>query len=303
MVLVSGRPEPLSELYEELSAGLRGVCQNLEFVFVVESIFNELAAPLLRLAALGEPISLVHVGQGLGEAALLREGFKHCRSPIIVTLPPRRRVETTAIAKLVQAVESGADMAVAARTHRTDSMLNRLQSRVFHALIGRALGPQAPMISDATSGVRAMRREILERLPLYGSSARFLPMLAGREGYRVVEVPALQHSADQRRPFPSPVTYLRSLFDLLSLFVVLRFTERPLRFFGLVGTATLLPGAAILAVLLVQKLGGMAVADRPLLLLGVLFVALGIQFIALGLVGEIIVHLHALGRRSYRLRE
>jgi hypothetical protein len=43
------------------------------------------------------------------------------------------------------------------------------------------------------------------------------------------------------------------------------------------------------------------IADRPLLLFGVLLLVLGVQAIALGLVGEIVVHTHAARKRRYRL--
>ena len=46
-----------------------------------------------------------------------------------------------------------------------------------------------------------------------------------------------------------------------------------------------------------------AMANRPALLLAVLFLALGVQLMGLGLVGEIIVHLRAPHRRAYRVRE
>ena len=52
-----------------------------------------------------------------------------------------------------------------------------------------------------------------------------------------------------------------------------------------------------------QRVGGQGIADRPLLLVGVLLLVLGVQAIALGLVGEIIVHLHAARHRQYRLAE
>jgi hypothetical protein len=48
---------------------------------------------------------------------------------------------------------------------------------------------------------------------------------------------------------------------------------------------------------------GQGIADRPLLLLGVLLFMLGVQAIAIGLVGEIIVHFGAGSRRLYRVRE
>jgi dolichol-phosphate mannosyltransferase len=53
----------------------------------------------------------------------------------------------------------------------------------------------------------------------------------------------------------------------------------------------------------VDKLSGHPISNRPLLLLGVLLVALGVQLMGLGLVGEIIVHLRAPHRRGYRVRE
>jgi hypothetical protein len=66
-------------------------------------------------------------------------------------------------------------------------------------------------------------------------------------------------------------------------------------FFGL--------GALTGMVLLVQRLAGQGIANRPLLLLAVLLIALGVQLMGLGLVGEIIVHLRAPHRRAYRVRE
>jgi dolichol-phosphate mannosyltransferase len=98
-----------------------------------------------------------------------------------------------------------------------------------------------------------------------------------------------------------PVLYLRTVVDLLGIFFLTRFTERPLRFFGLFGLLLALPGAVILGVLLLQRLEGVGIANRPALLLGTLLLALGVQAIALGLVAEIIVHLSAPTRRGYRL--
>ena len=146
-----------------------------------------------------------------------------------------------------------------------------------------------------------MRREVLDELPLYGDFYRFLPVLAIREGYRVEEMSCPQHSRDSRTRVYWPGVYLRRMIDLLNLFFLLRFTFKPLRFFGLMGSGLGIVGSGILAVLLLQRLQGQPIANRPMLLLGVLLVTLGLQMFALGLVGEIIVYLQAPYRRSYRL--
>ena len=73
--------------------------------------------------------------------------------------------------------------------------------------------------------------------------------------------------------------------------------------FGLVGSVFFGLGAVTSLVLLVERLAGQRIADRPLLLLAVLLIALGVQLIGLGLVGEIIVHLRSPHRRADRVRE
>jgi hypothetical protein len=99
----------------------------------------------------------------------------------------------------------------------------------------------------------------------------------------------------------SPGLYVRRLNDLLAVFFIIRFREKPLRFFGMVGGLTSVLGLALLTVLGVQRLGGHPLGDRPLLVVAVLLFVLGIQSIALGLIGEIIVHASSRRRAVYRL--
>ena len=148
-----------------------------------------------------------------------------------------------------------------------------------------------------------MRRSVAEALPLYGDLHRFIPALALREGYRVEEVPVPQHPSDARMRVYKPGIYLRRLLDIAAFFFLSKFTEKPLRFFGLVGSVFLAAGAGLSLLLLIQRFEGQGIANRPALLLAVLLVALGVQLLGLGLVGEIIVHLRAPHRRGYRVRE
>ena len=57
---------------------------------------------------------------------------------------------------------------------------------------------------------------------------------------------------------------------------------------------------ALLA-LAMQRLGGAALADRPILILPVLLVGLGFQSFAIGLLGELILFFQARRIRDYRV--
>jgi hypothetical protein len=297
VVPVNERPEPLPALYEEYAAPLREL-GTFEFIFVLQPWARELAEELAPLIGSGEPIRVLEVGQSVSESSLLKIGAQQASGSLLLTLPAYRRVQADAVPLLIERVEEGVDLATACRSPRKDPWFNRLQNRVFHTLVGSVVGGS---FTDLACGVRAMRPEVLRQTALYGDNFRFLPLLARREGYVVVEVGLPQHRADARFRMTSLGVYLRRLIDVLGMFFLLRFTEKPLRFFGLVGAVLSTLGALILLVLLAQRIAGTGIADRPVLLLGVLLFVLGAQAIALGLVGEIIVHLHAPHRTTYRL--
>ena len=298
IVPVSERAEDLVTLYQEYATVLRRLDSRYEFVFVFDPRFEDAAAGVLKLAELGEPILTLHVGQATGEADLVKLGLTRATGAVIITLPPYYRVEAASLEKLHDGLDAGSDLVTARRWPRRDSWINKLQSWIFHTLTGRIADLR---LRDIACGVRLMRREVLEETPLYGDFYRFFPMFAAREGFRVEEIKCQQHERDVSVRVYRPGVYLRRLLDLLGLFFLLRFTERPLRFFGLVGLSLSASGAIVLTVLAVQRLLGRSIADRPLLLLGVLLLVLGVQAISLGLVGEMIVHLHAPRRKPYRL--
>lgn len=299
VVPITERPVDLVALYDEFARPLKERGRAYEFVFASYPWARYATDALAPLVQRGEPIRLIEVSHGAGETALLKAAASTCRGPIMLTVPPYYQVEAAVLPALVERVEAGSDLAVARRSPRADSAVNRFQSAVLHLLLGGVLGDQ---LHDVACGVRAMRREIPTEVTLHGDFARFLPLLALLEGFQVDEVKAPVHPRAMRGRIRGPGTYLRRLVDVLGLLFLLKFTEKPLRFFGLVGSALAAIGGLVLLVVFIQRLGGQGIADRPVMLLGVLLITLGIQAIALGLIGEMIVHLTASQRRRYRLR-
>lgn len=299
IVPVVERADDLMTVYRSFAQALDDRGQPYEFLFVFDGRWTP--PPDLLAASRERPaVRLLRFAREFGETAALRLGIEKSRGELILTLPAYFQVQPEGIGKLLDAVTSGADMAVANRSPRLDSWLNRLQSRAFHSILG---GISQQRFHDMACGVRAIRRNVAEALPLYGDLHRFIPALALREGYRVEEVSLAQHPSDARMRVYGPGVYVRRLLDITAFFFLAKFTEKPLRFFGLVGALFLAAGTITSLVLLIQRVEGQGIANRPALLLAVLLVALGVQLIGLGLVGEIIVHLRAPHRRAYRVRE
>jgi glycosyltransferase involved in cell wall biosynthesis len=299
IVPVVERAGDLMSVYHAFARELGTRSEDYEFVFVFD---GRLSPPpeLVELGRTTEKVRILRFAREFGETAALRLGIERSYGDLIFTLPAYFQVQPEAVGLLLDAVAGGADLAVAQRSPRLDSWLNRMQSRAFHSIVG---GVSDRRFHDMACGVRAMKRSVAETLPLYGDLHRFIPALAVREGYRVEEIAVPQHPADARMRVYRPGVYFRRLLDVAAFFFLAKFTEKPLRFFGLVGSFFFAVGAVMSLILMIQRLDGQAIANRPALLLAVLLVALGVQLIGLGLVGEIIVHLRAPHRRAYRVRE
>jgi len=149
---------------------------------------------------------------------------------------------------------------------------------------------------------RAIRREVLEDVAVYGDMYRFLPVIAYRQGYRVVEVQVRHLKEWGTTGFFGLGVYTRRFLDVLAVMFLTKFTLKPLRFFGTVGGAFSLIGVGICVYLAVLKFGfHQAIGGRPMFLLGVLLIVLGVQILGFGLVGEIIIFSQARNLKEYRI--
>ena len=232
IVPVSDRPFPLDRLYLQYAQPLAEMGWPFEFIFVMDDNWRYTQPPLIALRDAGKPIRILETGQTLSESAMLQVAAGYARARKILTLPSYPRVEPDALPQLLEGLDRGFDLVTAARVNRSDAIVNRAQRRAFHLLMRSLVGGR---LRDVASGVRAMRKEVLEELDLYGDSFRFIPLLAIREGFRVLELDVPQHPDDRKTKVYSPGIYLRRLIDLLGLTFLLRFAFKPLRFFGLVG--------------------------------------------------------------------
>lgn len=131
-----------------------------------------------------------------------------------------------------------------------------------------------------------------------------MPILAMRLGFRVSEVAMRQSAHDSHARRYRLREYLHQVLDLFSIFFLVRFTKKPLRFFGMLGAVTFGIGAILTVYLGIDRLAfDQPLADRPVLLLAALLLVLGLQIFALGLLGELIIFTHARGMKDYRVEE
>ena len=244
------------------------------------------AALLASLPARDARFRIIRFRKNFGQTPAFSAGFAYARGRIIITSDGDLQNDPKDIPMLVARLEEGNDIVCGWRKDRKDTLVTRrIPSMLANKLISRATGVD---LHDYGCSLKAFRSEVVKPLRLYGEMHRFIPAIASEFGVKVAEV-VVNHRA--RRAGTSKYGLsrtIRVILDLVTVKFLLNYATRPLQIFGLVGVILGSLGALIMAYLaFVRLFMHQGIADRPLLLFGILLVSSGLQLLTMGLLAEL----------------
>jgi len=280
--------ESLPFLYEELVSAVTGYSRDYELIFVDDGSTDGSFQMLREFQDRDPRIRLVRLRRNFGKSAALSAGFRLAEGAIIVTIDADLQDRPSELPKLLSRLEDGLDLVSGWKKPRRDPLRKRIPSRIFNFFTAILTGVP---LHDINCGFKVYRREVIEEIKVYGEMYRYIPVLASYRGFVVGEVP-VEHS--QRRFGKSKFgasRFLGGFFDLLTVIMLTRYNKKPLHVFGVLGASLFTAGLVIEAYLSIGWLFlDKWIEDRPLFILGVLFLIVGVQFIFFGLIGEMIAY-------------
>ena len=296
----SNKYDNISELYYAYKKSIEETGLKYEFIYVTDRNSQNILNELIKLKENGEEFEIIELAKWFGDAAALNAGFEQSSGEMILTLPGYRQIEEKELPGFIKTFKS-VDMLIAVRSSKKDNLLHRLQAKVFHYLVKLTLGMN---FNDLGCVVRIFKRDLLNKIYIYGDQHRFLPLLASRSGFKVKEYAVEQYYTDIPKRFYSIAHYTERLVNFISIFFLIKFTKKPLRFFGFPGILIFALGSLLALFLFIQRTFlGIALADRPLVLVSILLIVFGIQLFAIGLVAEIIIFTHSKESKEYIIEE
>lgn len=300
VVPITSRDVHLKELVEGYSKPLREAGYPFEILLVFDGVGPGLAEQARELADRFPLKLLVLHGTGLGESVALTTGADAAQAELIINAPQYLQTEPQDMLKVIRTLESGADFVATWRNPRVDPWLNQLQSKLFNRVMGLLMRHN---FHDLNSGMRGMRRGVLEEITFYGDMYRFLPVLARQQGFKVEEVKIRHREERGSKGFYGFGVYVRRALDLAAISFLTRFRERPLRFFGVLGLCAIVLGLLMVAEPLWTKffVPDAGLQDRPIFVVGTVLIAFGVQLIGFGLVGEIVIFTQARNMEDYQV--
>ncbi|MBW3042737.1 glycosyltransferase family 2 protein [Prochlorococcus marinus] len=303
VVPIYNEEESLPFLVNQLLKVLQSMDETFELVLVNDGSTDKSADVIRKLSFDIPEIVGVLLRKNYGQTAAMAAGFDISSGEIVVTLDGDLQNDPADIPLLVNKIGDGFDLVSGWRYRRQDATISRkLPSKLANRLIGKVTGVR---LNDYGCSLKAYRKEVLTDMRLYGELHRFLPVLANIEGARITEI-KVNHRARQfgSSKYGIDRTF-RVLMDLLTVWFMNRFLTRPMYVFGFGGILAIIGSFIISFYLLIIKLLGEDIGNRPLLIFALLLAVTGVQLFGFGLLGELQIRTYheSQNRPIYRIRD
>lgn len=280
----------VSILYREFTDVLTQISDAYEIVFVDDGSSDNTFGELQKLHRQDNRVKIIRLRRNFGQTAALYAGFQYAKGDIIISMDADLQDNPHELPRLLKKMNEGYDVVCAWRKKRSDSLGKRALSMFAWILRQTIIGDG---IHDSGCQFRVYTREAVKDLQLYGELHRFIPALLQLKGYNVTEI-AVKHRKRKYGKTKYTITrVLKGLADIITVKFWQQFANRPVHFFGGLGLIfSVLGFLAGLELVIAKFFRGMAIANRPLLILCALLIIVGVQLFMMGVLADMIVKTH-----------
>ncbi len=247
---------------------------------------------------------LVQLRKNYGQSTAMTAGIDHSTGRYVALIDGDLQNDPTDIPAMLDLLKrEDWDVVAGNRKNRKDGfILRKIPSRIANKLIRRMTGVY---IKDYGCTLKVFRREIAEELGLYGELHRFIPVLAKLQGARITQVDVKHHARQFGKSKYGINRTFKVMADLILMVFFRKYLQKPMHLFGTLGFISFGLGVLINLYLLIVKILGNDIWNRPLLILGLILVLGGIQLVTIGIIADINIrtYFESQNKKTYTVRK
>ena len=293
LVPAKDEAENLPLFLELCEAAFRDGPAVYEVIVVDDGSKDDTPAVLIALQAKYPFLRTVRHRSQRGIADGLRSGYLASRGDILVFYPADLQFKPEDITRLVAPILAGeSDMVTG---YKQGVYEKAFVSGIYNGLSRSLFNVPVRDLNN----VKAYRREIMDAQPVRPDWHRFMIVLAHAQGYTVTEIPVPLYPRYAGKSKFGLSRIPIGVLDMISVWFELRFGQKPLLAFGMLGAALFALGllAGVVAVILLFTQG---VGQRSVWTVIQTCLILGSIFFSTGIIGEQIAVLRAEQRELRR---
>ncbi len=292
VIPVYNEEENVPILYEKLKEVLEKLPYDYEIIFVDDGSTDRTPQILEEIAKKDKKVKVILFARNFGQTPAMVAGIDYATGDVVITMDGDLQNDPKDIPRLLEKIEEGYDVVSGWRKNRKDAAVSRkLPSKIANWLIGKLTGVK---IHDYGCTLKAYRSDVIKRVRLYGELHRFIPALASTVTSvdRIIEIPVEHHPRIYGKSKYGISRTFKVISDLFFIWFMKKFLQKPIHFFGLLGIILFLLGVIPFSYLVILKLLGHSIGQRPLLIISVMFILAGLQMFTTGLISEMLMRIY-----------
>jgi len=293
VIPVYNEEEGLPYLFERLYPALDALGRSYEVVFVDDGSRDRSVAELREQFQRRPDVTRVVVlARNAGQHLAILAAFQQTRGRYVITLDADLQNPPEEIARLIAAMDAGADYVGTIRVSRQDVLWRKAASRFLNRV---REGTTSIQITDQGCMLRGYDRSVIDAVNRCTEVSTYVPALAYTFARHPVEIEVAHAERTVGESKYSLFRLIRLNFDLMTGFSV-----APLQFFSMTGIVIALLSIAFVVYLAIRRLIVGPEAEGVFTLFGIAFFLIGVALIGLGVVGEYVGRIYEQVRQRPR---
>jgi len=293
VIPIYNEQQGLPQLFARLYPALDALGRPYEVVFVDDGSSDGSVAELrAQYQRRPQVTRVVVLARNAGQHKAILAAFTYTRGDYVITLDADLQNPPEEIAKLVAAMDAGADYVGTIRVRRKDVMWRKAASRLMNRL---REGTTSIRITDQGCMLRGYARSVVDAVNHCTEVSTYVPALAYVFARNPVEIEVAHAERTVGESKYSLLRLIRLNFDLMTGFSV-----APLQFFSMAGIVIALLSLGFVAYLAIRRLVMGPEAEGVFTLFGIAFFLIGMALLGLGVVGEYVGRIYEQVRQRPR---
>ncbi len=287
--------ESLLELYYWIKKVLDTHKFTYQIIFVNDGSTDNSYQVIRQLSKKDEHIESVSFKYNQGKSQALNIGFRKADAKVVITMDADLQDSPDEIPELYRMItEENYDLVSGWKKKRYDSITKTIPSKLFNWAARKV---SRLFLHDFNCGLKAYRIDVVKNIDVYGEKHRYIPVLVKHIGYHNIGEKVVTHSVRKYGVSKFGISrFINGFLDLISLWVIHKFSKRPMHFFGLFGVLMFFIGFLVIVYIGVHKLYCLAnqikailVVDSPWFYIALTCMILGTMLFLTGFITEILL--------------